>query len=398
MINFREPFQGVSGPQVYAFAEQTPGCHNLGHGRCQRQRARASDDQGCNRYHDGIARAGAEQQPGDQGQGRCGVNKGHIKRHGLVGDLAIAGPFLLARVQHFSDIGQQGIRRAAHSFAVKGLVEIDSARIKRLTALDQARQAFTGDEAFINGAGAARDLHIDHGAFASREQDLIAAAHVFGTNAFDLSIARETVDGPVLQGGQIVRGGMCLAPQTGIEKASNEQEEEQHHTGIEIGVIAVRRSFPNTDAKGQDQRQRDRHIHIGPAMFEHGPGGTEEMPTAEHQNRKGDQAGYCVQRGARITAHFTMPAPDRYREQHDIGERKGSHTHGDQQRTLFALCDLLRAVFGIGRDAVAEAGHSVHDRVGRGRPMPGDVQASNRQVHSDLFDPGQFAHRCLDLR
>ena len=63
---------------------------------------------------------------------------------------------------------------------------------------------------------------------------------------------------------------LCLPAKAGIQEAPDQQETKQHDAGIEVGMRAAGRGFPNADPKGEDQGEGDRNIHIRETPAERG--------------------------------------------------------------------------------------------------------------------------------
>ena len=82
------------------------------------------------------------------------------------------------------------------------------------------------------------------------------------------------------------------------------------------------------DRRGEDQRQRDRHIHPQPPGPQAGPGGFEERLPGKDHRRQRDRRGNPVEQVAR---RVLGPRPDRDGQQHHVHHRKERDAQPHQQ-------------------------------------------------------------------
>ncbi len=397
MISARQPLQRIAGFQEHTGPEQAPGSHHLRHRRGQGQRAGAGDDQGRAGNEDRLAHAHAGQEPADKGEQRDGVHGGHIDGDGPLGDLAIGRAALFTGFQHAPDIGHQAVSGHGDGPALDRLAEHHRTGIDARAGAGEDRRAFATHQAFVKFAGALDDIHVDDGALAGRKQDHVAGNHFAGTHGFGLPRDIDAGDGPGLEGGKIACGGMGAPAQAGIEETPDQQEEEQHHTGIEIGMLAAQRRLPDTDSQCEQDGQRDRNVHVCAAPGQHAPGRGEKGAPGEQHHRNGDGAGDHVHDGPRGLAHLPCPGPDRNRQQHDVRGGKAGHAHGGEQAALLTPGFVLIAL-GVERsDAIAEIGNRGGDVCGGQIALPCDAHLPIREVEPRFGDTRQDLHGLLDL-
>ena len=65
---------------------------------------------------------------------------------------------------------------------------------------------------------------------------------------------------------QLRHGGAGAGAHQMIEIAPDQEEEQQSDRGIEEGVLLLPDRFEKAHARSEDDPERDRHIHIHPAM------------------------------------------------------------------------------------------------------------------------------------
>ncbi len=290
MVAGGNTFERVTGFEIRAAAEEAP-CGNDLDDRCrQGEGAGARDDQGGYGNQDGFAKAQTRQPPAEEGEQRRRVDDGHVERHGLVGDAAVGAALLLARFEHSSDVGQKRVRRRRRRAAGERLGQVDGSRHQLHPGGGKSRQAFAGDEAFVDFGLAVLDQHVDDGAFAGGQQDAVTGADVFGADGFMRAGIADAGDGSAGERREVARSGVGAAAHAGIEEAADQEEEKQHAGGVEIGMLAAADGFGNTDTEREDQGQGDRHVHVGAAAFQDVPGRVEERPPGEQERRQRDEA------------------------------------------------------------------------------------------------------------
>ena len=364
MIAGGDAFERVTGFEIRAAAEEAACGNDLDDRRRQGERAGAGDDQGGYGYQDGFAQAEPRQPPAKERKQRRRVDDRHVERHGLVGDAAVGAALLLARFEHSSDVGQKRVRRGGRRAAGERLGQVDGSRHQLHAGGGKARQAFAGDEALVDFGLAMLDQHVDNGAFAGSEQDAVTRTDVFSADGFMGACGVYARDGAAGERCEVARGGVGAAADAGIEEAADEQEEEQHAGGVEIGMLAAADGFGDTDAESEDQGQGDRHIHVGAAAFQHVPGRPEEGTPGEKERRQRDETRNSVQALACRFAHLAIAAPDRNGEEHDVGGRKAGHAHGEQQGLLFLLVLGVSGARIERGDAVAKIADRARDALG----------------------------------
>ena len=76
-----------------------------------------------------------------------------------------------------------------------------------------------------------------------------------------------------------------------IQIPPGQEEEEQHHAGVEVRMGATGDGFVQAHASGKDHRERNRHVHVQAAMRESLRSRTEEGAPGIGRRRQGDQRG-----------------------------------------------------------------------------------------------------------
>src|SRR6056297_2485823 len=100
-----------------------------------------------------------------------------------------------------------------------------------------------------------------------------------------------------------------------VVRAPGEQEEGKRDGRVEIGMLARKRGLPQRGDHRQQDRQRDRHIHVEPPLTQRGPGVAKERHAGKRDGRQRDGGGYPVKQ---VAGRGIGPGPDRDRQQHDV--------------------------------------------------------------------------------
>ena len=73
-------------------------------------------------------------------------------------------------------------------------------------------------------------------------------------------------------GRKIARRGVRFAADSCVKEAADQQKEEQHHGGIEIGLFTTAQCLGYADTECNYECQRNWHVHVRVAVFQHAPG------------------------------------------------------------------------------------------------------------------------------
>ena len=100
-----------------------------------------------------------------------------------------------------------------------------------------------------------------------------------------------------------------------VERAADQQEEQQRCRRIEIGVRSVMERVVEAEPEGHEHADRDRHVHVGAPMTQRRPCRREEDP-ARVEDRRQASAAEIQWNAWRVSA--IGPRPDRHRQEHDV--------------------------------------------------------------------------------
>ena len=203
-----------------------------------------------------------------------------------------------------------------------------------------------------------------------------------------------------LQGRQIAGDRARLAAHGVIERAPDQQEEQQHDGRVEIGVFGVVGGFHHRHAERQNNAERDRHVHIQGARFERAPGARKERPPGISRGRQGDQRRGPVEEVSCFRRDIgDIARPYRHRQQHDVhGGKTRNRQAARQPARLGSLC-LLGALRHEWMSMIAAVFQRLQDLRGLRRAIgPGHVQPAIGVVEAGLGDARQALHRAFNAR
>ena len=112
-----------------------------------------------------------------------------------------------------------------------------------------------------------------------------------------------------------------------IERAADQQEEQQRGRRVEIGVRTVMDRLVEAHGEGEQNADRDRHVHVGPAAAQRLPGRAEEDAAGIGEARQGDRRREPMEN---VACPGIRARPYGDRKHHDVargksGDRKRAH-------------------------------------------------------------------------
>jgi hypothetical protein len=253
--------------------------------------------------------------------------------------------------------------------------------------------AFAGEEAAVQFRGAVEDDPVDGHPRAGADEDGVSGGDG-GDGGFDFRAVDEEDRAGDFEGGQFLGRRAGNGAGAVVEVAAEEQEERQHHGGVEIGVVARHRGFIDRDGGGEDQGEADRDIHAEAALAERGPGGFEEGLAGEDHRGQRDGAGDPVEE---IAGGVLGSGPDGHGEEHDVHHAEEGDAEAHQEFAALAVG------FGDGEEAGVKfvgflaLGFKGFDQLGGGNVAVGlDADALEGEVDAGRMNSGEGLKRGLD--
>jgi hypothetical protein len=197
----------------------------------------------------------------------------------------------------------------------------------------------------------------------SLSHDILAAAVLEDANSALRREAREVGDG----------AARPLAHQV-VERAPDEQEEQQHGRRIEIGVRPRDHRLEEAQQCREDDADGDRHVHVGAAHAQRAPGRAEERPAGIGDGGQCDQRRDPVEEIAR---RLVRAGPDRDGEQHDVAGGEARDRHCRHQLAHHRVALALGG--GIDHVVVVAAGADGRRKIG-GEPLAGSKVTRTRRL------------------
>ena len=166
-----------------------------------------------------------------------------------------------------------------------------------------------------------------------------------------------------------------------IERAADQQEEQQRDRGVEIGMRTVMDRLVEAHAEGEQHADRDRHVHVGPAVRAAPARPSGRRRGRNRRGRQGDRRREPVEEVARLGIR-ARPHGDR--QHHDVargkaGDRKRPHQLASGRRPSPRRAEIVE----VGVEARLVQGR---DEGRRRIAPPGDRDAPGRQIDARPLD------------
>ncbi len=278
-----------------------------------------------------------------------------VERGNPVGDTAVAGATALGRLHHAHHLGEERVGGARRCFDRQRACQVERAGPNDRAGRDRARDALPGNQRAVEIRCAALDARVDRDALAGGDEDARAGFDFADLPVFVAAIGAKHDRAPRRQLRQAEHRRARFVAHDVVERAPDEQEEQQRDGGVEIGMMAVRDRLVEAHAVGQRHADGDRHVHVHPAVPERAPGRAVVDTAGENQRGQRDQRRHPVEEVAR---RALGPGPHRNREQHDVARREtGNRNRPDKLAERPVLAGFLEQM-----RRIAEAAQRLHNR------------------------------------
>ncbi len=398
-VDLGQALERVARIDQDAVAEERRRRHRLDGGYREAQRAGAGDDEHCDRVqHRGLP-AGARNEPAQQGRRGKAVDERRVELRCPVGEGPVAATRGARPLQQFADLGKQRVRAGRRRLDRERARQVERAGEDARSDAHGLGRALAGDQAVVKGRGALDHASVDADALARCYQNPLARPDRRGRDLCHAPPPREPSHGGAPQGQQVLPQIAHLRTASGLEDPADQQEEQQHHRGIEIGLLGAGGRLDHRHDERQQHGERYRHVHVEAPGPQRGEGALEEGLAGVAHDGKRDQRRDPVKQVAGLARHAAGRArPDRDREQHDVGGAEAGGGERADQPPFPRLRGGLRFVGRIGARRVTEPVEpGDHLRQGD-RFGPGvDGQAMGGEVEARADDAGKGGDAPLDL-
>ncbi len=216
----------------------------------------------------------------------------------------------------------------------------------------------------------------------------------------DQFVAHETVRGFRLQSRQVAGDRSRLAAHGVIERAPDQQEEQQHDRRVVIGMDGMIGGLYDRHGQGQDDAERNRHIHVERTRAQRAPGAQEERPAGIGRRRQGDQRRGPMEEIARLRRDVgDVARPHRHRQQHDVHGGEAGDRQATQQAAHLGRLLLLGTQRGEWIAVIADALQRLQDLRRHDRAVgPGHMQPAIGEIQPRFGHARQVPHRAFDTR
>ena len=186
------------------------------------------------------------------------MNGGRIDTRGAVGQRDIAAAGILGDSDQIGHAPERSVGAGRGCPDDQSTGQVSLACADHLTLPDRLRQAFPGDQRTVDLASALDDDPVDRTARTRQQTDFIVDLQI-GYSGY-LSVRAQ--GSGHFKRGQFRRRRASRQPGALIEIASGQKEEGQRECGVEIGVLTAGRGLEKGHPRGQEDRQRYRHVHV----------------------------------------------------------------------------------------------------------------------------------------
>jgi len=200
------------------------------------------------------------------------VDNRRIEARGAIGDAAIGGAAGFGRLHHPHHLGEEGVRGCGCRLDGERAREVQRSGLKRGAGRGRDRHALAGDERAVDVGNALDDDGVDRKTLAGRDQKRHAGLDLGDWRIPQLAIGAERQGNTRREPHQPLHGLARPLAHHMVERAADQEEEEQRHGGVEIGVGLVMHRLIEAHAEGEKHADRDRHVHIGGAAPQRLPG------------------------------------------------------------------------------------------------------------------------------
>ena len=222
-----------------------------------------------------MARVARADEPTYKGEERQQMHHGRINLRRTISQPSIAIARVFCLFDQTRDPSQRCLfahRRAAQS---KGRAYVDFARAHVTAGFCFHRMAFPGQKGTVGQCGGAEQYAIHRHACSGRHQNLISNAQLAERYGLGTAI-HQFLSGMHLQRRQFLGRGPRGGAGAIIEEPTDQQEEGQRQSCVEIDMLPAIKRFVKRHAGGQDDGKRNGHIHVQPMHAQGTPGAAEK--------------------------------------------------------------------------------------------------------------------------
>ena len=386
-IDLGQPFQRGAVLDQQPFAEQPAGRRRDDSRHRQPQRAGAGDDQHRRRHVHRDPHVAGQPQPAQEARQRQQVDGGRIAAARPVGDRGIAPARRFRRRDQRGQARQRTVATGRRHLQRQRTGQVHLARRQRGAGTGGDGHRLARQQRAVDLGRARRHHAVRRNAATGTHQDQVAGAQVGHGHGFLGAVAQQ--DGARhLERGQLLGGGPGHGAGAIVEIAPDQKEEAQHHHAVEIGVRAAVPGLEDGNGAGEDQRQRDRHVHAEPSGAQRPPGAGEEGLAGKGHGRQGDGARDHVEQ---VAGRGIRARPDRDRQDHDVhgGKARDPDPHqqvaplpvgrGGRQRAGVEFMRLVADAVEHGDEVVGRDALGIDDDAAQGQVHPRGAHARNRR-------------------
>ncbi len=325
------------------------------------------------------------------------MDRGRINLRSPVGETPVSRLALLGGGHQPPDLGKKRRIVGRRHLHLEGCAEIERSGINLLPRRHRRRIGLAGDQALVDLARPGAHHPVRRDAVTGGNEHPVARGKGVRRHRTMGTVGLDQGGNAGLEADQILRFASGADPQPFIEKAADEQEEQQRHRGVEIDLIAADDGLIEAHARRQENGERDRHVHVEPAATQR-PGSRliEGLPGIDH-GRQRDQRRKPGEQTDEAGIHVAgAPGPHRDRQQHDV--HGGEAGDGDAPQQIFLAGGIGVGLHGVDRRRSEANPLKRRDQIGLGGAarLHDHAQSLGGEVGTRASDPLDTERRPLD--
>ncbi len=285
-IDFGKSFHGRPILDHDTVAEEAPCGNDLNNRDGKAKGARACDDQDCNRDQHGMLPVATKDPPAEEGDKCQKMDSRRVKLCSTIGNTAIAGPASFRRFHECYHFRQKRILGRSLGKENKRAGQVECAPLDDVPRFHPGRCAFAIDDREIYVASAAFHGRVHRNPLASSDHQPISRPYLLHRPVFPSSCIGQNHGTTGREPREPADGRPRAVAHDVVQRAADQQEEEQRDGRIKPSVLSVVHRFPDGNRIGQRDRERDRDVHIGAAMADGVPSRLVEESAGIHECRR----------------------------------------------------------------------------------------------------------------
>ena len=242
-----------------------------------------------------------------------------IDLRGSIGEAAVARLALLGRSHQPPDVGKKGGAVGGGHLDGERTAEIERAGVNLRSGSHGNRDGLAGDQALVDVARPSQNQSVSRHPLAGPNEHLVAGHERMRRNRPQAAALPDQRGDATLQAEQVLRLAAGADAKMLVEVAADQQEEQERDRRIEIDLVAAHHRLVEAHARGENDGERDRHIHVEPPPLQGGERrGIEGLTGIDYGWQRNQRRQPAEQRHQTWVHIAGAPGPHRHGQQHDV--------------------------------------------------------------------------------